>query len=862
MRERPFVKGQMPEQRAADRPDAIEDSIVHGHAEDAGAELAAMTRLHELSARLVETAGLQEMLGEVLSATIQLQNADFGSVQLYHPDTGTLRLVAHRGFSAEFAEHFRVVADASTACGRALRRRARVVVQDIELDPEFAPHRQVARSAGFRAVQSTPMLNRDGEPLGVLSTHFRRPHRLSDRDLRRTDLYVRIAANVIDRQQTQEALRRTQARLESALRAGLAGTFYFDTRLDRVITDHNLARYFSLPHARAVGEGVRLDEVWPAIHDDDRARVVDALADALRVSGEYQMEYRVNHEDGTVRWLSARGSVERDSDGVVIGLPGFAIDITDRKCAEERFRESEARYRTLFMSIDEGFCLIQVLLDETGKPGDLRVLEVNDVFEQQTGLRNAAGRSVRDLLPGLEQFWFDVYGKVALTGEPVRFEQRAEPLSRWFDVNAFRTGLPERLTVALLFKDITARKQAEHELRDSQTRLRRALEFAETSNQMKDDFLATVSHELRTPLNTVLGWAGLLGEGGLDEDATARAIRMIETSALMQAKLVEDLLDVSRIVRGQMRLRLESVELHAVVREAIESVAPLASAKPIRVIPRIDPMPATVTGDAARLQQIVWNLLSNAIKFTPPGGLVVVRLERANAQARLSVTDSGEGIETTFLPHVFDRFRQADGGSTRPHGGLGLGLAIVRHLVELHGGSVEAESPGPGEGATFTVLLPLAGMTAVATPSREARGGAVGHTGSVHSLAGVDVLAVEDSAEARELLTTMLERRGARVTAVGSARAAMDALAARRPDVLISDIGMPGEDGLTLIQRVRALDPERGGNVPAVAVTAYTRGEDEARILAAGYQKHISKPVDPAALVAAVGALVKKLPPP
>ena len=379
---------------------------------------------------------------------------------------------------------------------------------------------------------------------------------------------------------------------------------------------------------------------------------------------------------------------------------------------------------------------------------------------------------------------------------------------------------------------------------------------AQEANRLKDEFLATLSHELRTPVTSVLGWMWMLRHGRLEEAAAARALGTMEGSMRSLLRIIDDLLDVSRMIHGPLRLELRPVEIAQVVRTAIDAVRPTAKAKGILIDTAIDPTAGLVEGDAGRLQQIVWNLLTNAIKFTPSGGHVQVRLERRDEQVRVAVRDTGMGIPAEFLPHLFERFRQADATSTRPHGGLGLGLAIVRHLVELHGGTIDAASPGPGGGATFTVTLPAPAAVAPA-PGAAAPAAETPPAAEHGELAGVRVLFVEDEDDTRAVVGALLAAAGARVRAVSSAAEALAVLRRWTPHVLVSDIAMPGEDGYALLRKVRALAPEEGGLVPAVALTAYAGAEDRRRALAAGFQEHVAKPFDPPALAAVVARLAR-----
>jgi PAS domain S-box-containing protein len=386
-----------------------------------------------------------------------------------------------------------------------------------------------------------------------------------------------------------------------------------------------------------------------------------------------------------------------------------------------------------------------------------------------------------------------------------------------------------------------------------------ARKAAERANRAKDEFLATLSHELRTPLTPILGWTVMLRSGTLDQAGMLRGLEVIERNVRAQTQLIEDLLDVSRIVTGKLRVEVRPIDLVPVVEAGLDAVRPSAEAKEIHLDVKLEPVDSKVLGDPDRLQQVVWNLASNAVKFTPKGGRIEVRLRRADAHVHLSVKDNGKGISAEFLPYVFDRFRQADSTSTRKYGGLGLGLAIVRHLVELHGGTVNAESGGPDHGATFTVRLPLMEeRSTAAAPGR--RGAESGDAASAVRLDGVKVMVVDDELDMRDFLSVSLRQYGADVTALASVGEAVEALEREKPDVLVSDIGMPGEDGYALIRKVRALGPERGGQVPAAALTGFAAGDDTTRVLSAGYQVHLPKPVEPSQLAQVVGTLAGRSP--
>jgi len=426
------------------------------------------------------------------------------------------------------------------------------------------------------------------------------------------------------------------------------------------------------------------------------------------------------------------------------------------------------------------------------------------------------------------------------------------------------TDLDARLrTIALLQQKATSLEIEVKERRQVEERLRVALSGeqiaraeAETANRLKDEFLATVSHEIRTPLNAIIGWSHLLRSGRLDEASIARAIETIDRNAKMQAQLIEDILDVSRVITGKLRLRNESVDIASVINAAIDSVQLAIDSKDLHLEVTLDPSARHTFGDAGRLQQVVWNLLSNAIKFTPPGGRIKIKVKRSKGNMQLLVSDDGQGISPEFLPFIFDRFRQADGTSTRNHGGLGLGLAIVRHLVELHGGAISADSTGAGEGATFSITLPLAPQSQTlrkrVTGRLRAEEVSQGHFSSLPLLDGIKVLLVDDDADTLQVVRAMLDGSKAVVQTAASVNEAMEMLVWYSPHVLVSDLAMPDEDGYSLIRKVRTLGAVKGYQVPAIALTSYVRVEDRTRALAAGFNMFVPKPLQPDELITAI----------
>ena len=500
----------------------------------------------------------------------------------------------------------------------------------------------------------------------------------------------------------------------------------------------------------------------------------------------------------------------------------------------------------------------------------------NAAAEQLFGYSSAEliGRAVRILIPPERQTEEDDIlarirrGERIEHFETVRLRKDGSRIHISLTVSPVLDSSGNIIGVSKIARDITEQKRVAEEAEQQRRALsaaalerERLLEAervaraeAERATRVKDDFVAMVSHELRTPLNAILGWTHLMMRASGDPDVMSRGLDIIARNTRMQAQLISDLLDISRIVAGKLRLDIQAVDLPSIIDDAVETVLGEARVKEIELSQQIDPDVGPVTGDPARLQQVVWNLLSNAVKFTPRHGHVVVRLRGTRTQAEISVADDGAGIRPEFLPHVFDRFHQADRSITRRFGGLGLGLAIVKDLVGMHGGSVRAESGGDGRGTTFTVVLPTDAISGRRAPdTMPAAPGADDTT----SLGRLHVLVVEDEPDTREFLTRLLESYGAVVAGVGSAGEALSRFRSERPDILISDIGLPEMDGYELMQQIRHEDAGAVGGVPGIALTAYARAEDRTRALRAGYQAHIAKPVESSELIATVASLAE-----
>lgn len=562
--------------------------------------------------------------------------------------------------------------------------------------------------------------------------------------------------------------------------------------------------------------------------------------------------------------VSFSGTALRDREGRITLALLTLHDMTEERQAQRALRESEAAFREMFEQTPIGMTLNEL----SG-----RYLHVNPSYCRIVGYtrEQLLDRDVdfRALIHPEDRPRMLALQAQVIAGEiPAFFLEKRYVCSdgsvAWVRVTGTvrRDAAGKPIQFMRLVEDINDRKRAEAELEQLLSSERAARAEAERAGRMKDEFLATLSHELRTPLNAILGWSQILSHGSRDQQDLSEGLNTIERNARAQAQIIEDLLDMSRIISGKVRLDVQRIDLASVVQAAVETVRPAADAKGVRLYVVLDPLAAPVSGDPNRLQQVFWNLLNNAVKFTAAQGRVQVVLERVNSHLELSVADTGEGISPEFLPHVFDRFRQADASSTRRHGGLGLGLAIVKQLVELHGGAVRAKSPGVGRGSTFIVSLPLVALHPEPLPPPERQHPSAQIAPMVREacdeITGLKVLVADDEADARLLIKRLLEDCKAIVVVAASAAQALELVQTLLPDVLISDIGMPGEDGYSLVRRVRALPPERGGQTPAIALTAYARAEDRVKALRAGFQHHVSKPVEPAELIAMVANLAKQ----
>jgi PAS domain S-box-containing protein len=728
------------------------------------------------------------------------------------------------------------------------------VVPDIAVDPRIPL--DAYKGTFVKSLVMIPVRSED--PIAAIGAYWRTPHEATRGEVARLEFLANAATLALTNVQlVQEATAREGAAGEQrewfrvALRSIGDAVMATDPRGTITLMNPVAEAVTGWPEHDAIGRP--LDEVFRIVNENTGAQVESPVARVLR---EGTVVGLANHtvlirRDGDRVPIDDSGAPIRTETGELAGVVLVFRDVTERRRAED----AEARLAGIVRTSDDAI----VSKDLHGI-----VRSWNPAAERMFGFtsQEAIGQSITLIIPPERRAEEDEVlrrirrGEAVDHFETVRVRKDGRAIDISLTVSPVRNTVGDIIGASKIARDITERKRVEAERALLLQREQGARAEAEAANHAKDQFLATLSHELRTPLQAILGWAGALRRFRDDPANFARAIDTIERNARAQTRLVEDLLDVSRIIAGQMRLAVRPVFLAPVIRAAMDSLAPAAEAKALRVVAILDPDAGPVTGDPDRLQQVVWNLLSNAVKFTPKGGQVQVTLERVNSHIQIRVMDTGPGIAPEFLPFLFERFRQAEGGTTSSPRGLGLGLAIVRHLVELHGGTVHADSPGEGQGAVFTVRLPL---RPVSRPEEAPPGMSAGRLPvAPASLARRHVLVVEDETDARELLRVVLEHAGATVVAVGTVGEAMAAFEQQRPDVLVSDLEMPGENGYDLIRHVRARGPDAGGDVLAIALTAYAGPEDRIRTLTAGFDTHVAKPVVADELVALVTALWRR----
>lgn len=641
-----------------------------------------------------------------------------------------------------------------------------------------------------------------------------------------------------------------------ALEAGNLGTWMYDPKTDKTEIDERGLFLFGFSNDDFDGLG---QSIFQRIHEEDFPNAEKSFQKTLNEKIGFNAEFRVVLPDGSVIWNHCTGQPQINEDGEILYLIGNCYNITKRKEREIELKASEEFNRSVFENSPD--CVKILELDgslHSMNSNGLCLMEIDDISE-------FVGKQWIDFWQGDENEMAYQAVQSAIKGNSEHFEgycKTAKGTGKWWDVSVapIYGANGEVVRIISTSRDITQRREAEKEREKLLKNEKNARQDAEVANRLRDEFLATVSHELRAPLNSILGWGRLLEKGKLDETTTEKAVGTIVRNAESQNRLINDLLDVSRIISGKLRLEIRTIKPLAIVEAALESVKPAADAKNIKLEVKEDGIISHISGDPNRLQQVIWNLLSNAIKFTPNGGVVTLEMERDEDFIEMRVKDSGVGINDEFLPHVFDRFRQADASSIRKFGGLGLGLAIVRHITEMHGGTVAAYSEGEGKGSTFTVRLPL--LNSADKP--EAELDSTEETSDLintpqTNLDGLLILVVDDEFDTQQLLKQFLTSAGATVITADSVETALIEIQDKSPDVLVSDIGMPDEDGYSLIRKVRNLHNKQQKHISAIALTAFTRSQDRIKALSAGFQSHVSKPVEPDELIMVIASLVGRL---
>lgn len=845
---------------------------------------------------------LKKLVQALTDAATELTGARFGSFFYNVLDSrgASYMLYTLSGVPIEHFVHF-PMPRATDMFGPTFRGEGVIRLHDVRQDPRYgknSPYYGIP--PGHLPVTSylaVPVLSRSGEVLGGL--FFGHPEAGVFTE-RHESIVVGLAAQAaiaIDNARLFDIARRERAQAKASeeryrFLAEQVPQIVWTAKPDGYLD------YFNRRWYEYTGKTFEETEGWAwqaVVHPDDLEMCLDRWATSIETGEDYNIEVRMRRaSDGDYRWHLGRAVPLRDEEGTIIKWFGTSTDIDDQKRSEESLRflaeasavlSSSLNYETTLTSMAQlsvpriaDYCAVDIL-NEQGQIERLAVAhfdskKVELVKELQLRYPPDASRPgpfAEVLQTGQSKLISEIPDSLLVTlardQEHLRIVRKLKPRS-FMVVPLVARG---RTLGAISFVSAeSGHRYDEDDLALAEDLARRAalaidnarlyMETQEAS-RLKDDFLATVSHELRTPLNAILGWSRMLRTNRFDAETASHALETIERNARAQAQLIEDLLDVSRIITGKLRLDIRPVEPVAVINAAIDAVRPAADAKHVRIEAVLDPRAGVVSGDPDRLQQVLWNLLSNAIKFTPKDGSVQIRLERVNSHVEITVGDTGQGITPEFLPFVFDRFRQAGSTLTRAHGGLGLGLAIVRHLVEMHGGTVRAESEGENRGATFTVTLPLRAIhhqeqevpepqhlePSVTTPDLAFN--------CPPDLKGVRVLVVDDEEDARKLLTAVLEQCDASIRTCASVAEALDEIKEWEPDVLVSDIEMPGEDGYALVRKVRELEAEQGGQLPAVALTAHARVEDRMRVLSSGYQMHVSKPVEPAELAVVIASL-------
>lgn len=870
--------------------------------------LARLESLNELAIALSGAVTQSEVANLVVEQAMREARGDMATLYVLDDSGEVLELLAQRGVSPEVLQKIRRISK-TEGNPRVMDTLATGVSVWAETEAEYvAIYPEVARlPAGGRrakALWSVPLVV-EGRPVGLWGMGFAEERRFSAEDRRFVDTFSKLCAQALLRAVRRDRERYAWRFLATTLQS--IGDAVIATDTTGLVTFMNGVAERLTGYSAGEARGRQLSEVF-RIFSEETGEVVESPV--TKVLREETVVGLANHtvlrtKQGTEIPIDDSGAPIRDENGVIHGVVMVFRDVTREKRAEKRRAflarametlASSLEYRTTLRRVAElavpelaDWCTIEILEPGARVAQQLAVAHVDpakvayarEIGERYPPNRDAATGAPQVIRSGKSELYREVPAELieraARDAEHLRILRELKLESAM--VVPLKSEAGRTLgAITFIFAD-SGRRYNEDDLRFAEDFARRAAlaienaraaseveaarareqamrERAEQASLTKDHFLATVSHELRTPLNVILGWAVVLREREQGAE-TQRALTVIERNARAQARLIEDVLDLSRINSGKLSLALASVNVGEAVRAAVLALRPAADGKGITLTAdtQDDDSLLTISADADRLQQILWNLLSNALKFTPNGGTVSIHAARVGSDVQISVTDTGEGIAEQVLPHVFEPFRQADSSTTRRHGGLGLGLSLVRQIAAAHGGTAQATSEGPGRGATFIVRLPVRAATEAVQVARPARKPTRFGAGGLGLLAGVSVLVVDDELDARELVAEAFKSAGAIVYMAASARDALGVIAAALPDVLVSDIGMPFEDGYALMRQVRELPAEQGGQIPALALTAYARAADAERAYDAGYQRHVPKPVDPLLLVQLVAGL-------
>jgi PAS domain S-box-containing protein len=834
-------------------------------------QIAACLRLGRAIGRVREAEEVYALALDALDEGLGVTRASI----LLFDEAGVMRFCASRGLS----DAYRRAVEGHTPWTATTVDPVSIIVPDVATDPALAALLPALRAEHIAALAFIPLVSL-GRVIGKLTLYYDTPREIPDDELQLAGLMASQVAFAIDRLRVDEHSQRLAAIVASS------GDAIVSKSLEGIIQSWNHAaeELFGYTAAEAIGRSITMI-IPPALLDEEQT-----VLSRIRSGGRISMETVRQRKDGSLVPIALTVSPVRNAEGRVIGASKIARDIGVRKHNEA---ERAELHRRLNMLVEASATLLTTLETESvlattiALARQLLGADGNAVWEKNQdglwrvtsseGLSTAFTKEVVEIPTAIEPVLATLavsdtsvdphvdHRRARLMEEGVRsmlacpMRPDAATLVFYFRTphDFSESDLEAGQTLANLAAAAMTTAELYAELRTERNQTTRAYQRVNEANRVKDEFIATLSHELRTPLNAIFGYAQMLKMGLLDAEAQTQAVAVVMRNAQALRQIIDDVLDVSRIATGKVRLHVRAIDLADLLRNAGATVQPAADAKGVRLTMTLGEGPTRFAGDPDRLQQVVWNLLSNAVKFTSRGGHVELRLERLESAVQIVVSDDGQGIDPAFLPHVFQRFRQADSRFSRDHGGLGLGLAIARELTELHGGTINAASPGPGRGATMTVWLPLTteepeaplppAPVMITTPLTAAR--------LPVRLDGARVLAVDDEEDALVLLRLVLESAGATVTTAPSARRALELLQESEFDAVIADLGMPGMDGLEFIRRVRQLSTP-SNKVPAAALTAYTRSEDRAQALASGFQLHLAKPLNASDLVLAVRSLV------